>query len=56
LPPCNAALFVFIGAALIVLADTSLAINRSRGKFATERALTLVLYFTAQSFIASSVI
>ncbi len=52
----RAALFAFIGAALFVLADTSLAINRFRGEFAAERALTLVLYFTAQWFIASSVV
>jgi uncharacterized membrane protein YhhN len=52
----RAALFAFIGAALFVLADTSLAMNRFRGEFAAERALTLVLYFTAQGFIVSSVV
>lgn len=51
----RAALLAFIGAALFVLADTSLAMNRFHGEFAAERALTLFLYFSAQGFIASSV-
>ena len=52
----RAARFAFIGAALFVLADTSLAWNRFRGEFAAERALTLIIYYTAQWFIAGSVV
>jgi uncharacterized membrane protein YhhN len=52
----RAARFAFFGAALFVLADTSLALNRFRGEFAAERALTLIIYYTAQWFIASSVV
>jgi uncharacterized membrane protein YhhN len=44
-----------LGAALFVLSDTLLALNRFRGKFAAGRALTLLTYFAAQWLIASSI-
>ena len=52
----RAALFALIGAVLFVLSDTLLALNRFRGAFAADRALTLGTYYAAQWLIASSVI
>ncbi len=43
------------GAFLFVISDTTLAINRFRGKFKLARALILTTYFAAQWFIASSI-
>ncbi|HEY71197.1 MAG TPA: lysoplasmalogenase [Anaerolineae bacterium] len=48
------ALLAFIGAALFVLSDTFLALNRFRGEFAASRALSLSTYYAAQWLITSS--
>ena len=52
----RAALLAFVGAVLFVISDTLLALNRFRGEFAAERALTLGTYYVAQWLIASSII
>jgi len=44
-----------IGAALFVISDTILAIDRFRGTFKPARALNLTTYFVAQWLIASSI-
>ncbi|OQY20962.1 MAG: lysoplasmalogenase [Chloroflexi bacterium] len=51
----SGALLAPIGAALFVISDTILAINRFRGTFKPARALNLTTYFVAQWLIASSV-
>ncbi len=43
------------GAALFVVSDSALAINRFRAQFRAERALTLGTYWAAQTLIALSV-
>ena len=49
------ALAAALGAALFVLSDSLLAINRFRAPFRAERALTLGSYWAAQLLIALSV-
>ncbi|MGD2251331.1 MAG: lysoplasmalogenase [Anaerolineales bacterium] len=49
------ALLGFAGAALFVISDSVLALNRFRGEFASARALTLTTYYAAQWLIALSV-
>jgi uncharacterized membrane protein YhhN len=51
----DAALLAAIGAALFVVSDSALALNRFRAPFRAERALTLGTYWTAQTLIALSV-
>ncbi|MGD8554822.1 MAG: lysoplasmalogenase [Anaerolineales bacterium] len=51
----KAALLGFAGAALFVISDSILAINRFRGEFASARALTLTTYYAAQWLIALSI-
>jgi len=51
----EAALSAALGAALFVVSDAALAINRFRAPFRAERALTLGTYWTAQTLIALSV-
>jgi len=51
----DAALSAAMGAALFVVSDSALAINRFRAPFRAERALTLGTYWTAQTLIALSV-
>lgn len=51
----SGALPASVGAALFVISDTILAINRFRGEFKPARALTLTTYFAAQWLIAGSV-
>ncbi|TSA17709.1 MAG: lysoplasmalogenase [Betaproteobacteria bacterium] len=50
----EAALSAAVGAALFVVSDSALAINRFRAQFHAERALTLGTYWTAQTLIALS--
>jgi uncharacterized membrane protein YhhN len=45
----------FLGAALFVISDAILAVNRFRFKFTSARALNLLTYFAAQYLIASSI-
>ena len=49
------ALLGFAGAALFVISDSILALNRFRGEFASARALTLTTYYAAQWLIALSI-
>ena len=49
------ALWAFIGAALFVVSDSALAINRFRAPYGAAQALVLSTYFAAQWFIARSV-
>jgi uncharacterized membrane protein YhhN len=49
------ALLGFAGAALFVISDSVLALNRFRGEFASARALTLTTYYAAQWLIALSI-
>jgi uncharacterized membrane protein YhhN len=51
----EAALSAALGAALFVVSDSALAINRFRAQFRAERALTLGTYWAAQTLIALSV-
>jgi uncharacterized membrane protein YhhN len=51
----DAALAAALGAALFVVSDSVLAINRFRAQFYAARALTLGTYWTAQVLIALSV-
>ncbi len=51
----DAALSAALGAALFVVSDSLLAINRFRAQFHAERALTLGTYWTAQLLIALSI-
>jgi uncharacterized membrane protein YhhN len=51
----SGALLASVGAALFVISDTILAIDRFRGAFKPARALNLTTYFAAQWLIASSV-
>ncbi len=51
----DAALAAALGAALFVVSDSVLAINRFRAKFRAERALTLGTYWTAQLLIVLSI-
>lgn len=51
----DAALAAALGAALFLVSDSVLAINRFRAKFHAARALTLGTYWTAQVLIALSV-
>ena len=51
----DAALMAALGAALFVVSDSLLAINRFRAQFHAERALTLGTYWTAQVLIALSI-
>jgi uncharacterized membrane protein YhhN len=51
----DAALSVALGAALFVVSDSLLAINRFRAPFRAERALTLGSYWMAQILIALSI-
>ena len=51
----EAALWAALGAALFVLSDSILAINRFRAPFRAERALTLGSYWMAQTLIALSI-
>jgi len=49
------ALLAFIGAALFVISDSALAVNRFRGQYYAATALVLGTYFAAQWLIALSV-
>jgi len=49
------AILAAIGAALFVISDTVLAINRFRYRFSLARLLNLTTYFAAQVLIASSI-
>lgn len=51
----DAALLAALGAALFVVSDSALAINRFRAPFRAERALTLGTYWLAQLLIALSI-
>ena len=51
----RAAWLGFLGAALFVLSDSFLAVNRFRGAFDSARLLTLSTYYAAQWLIASSI-
>jgi uncharacterized membrane protein YhhN len=51
----DAALSAALGAALFVVSDSLLAINRFRAQFHAERALTLGTYWAAQLLIALSI-
>ena len=51
----DAALMAALGAALFVVSDSVLAINRFRAQFHAERALTLGTYWMAQLLIALSI-
>ena len=51
----DAALAGALGAALFVVSDSVLAINRFRAQFHAERALTLGTYWTAQLLIVLSI-
>jgi uncharacterized membrane protein YhhN len=51
----DAALSAALGAALFVVSDSVLAINRFRAKFHAERALTLGTYWMAQMLIVLSI-
>lgn len=51
----DAALMAALGAALFVVSDSILAINRFRAQFHAERALTLGTYWMAQLLIALSI-
>jgi uncharacterized membrane protein YhhN len=51
----EAALAAASGAALFVISDSALAINRFRRPFQAERALTLGTYWAAQTLIALSI-
>ena len=51
----EAALAATLGAALFVISDSALAINRFRAPFHAERALTLGTYWAAQTLIALSI-
>jgi uncharacterized membrane protein YhhN len=51
----EAALAGALGAALFVISDSALAINRFRAPFHAERALTLGSYWMAQTLIALSI-
>ncbi len=51
----DAALSAALGAALFVVSDSVLAINRFRVQFHAERALTLSTYWTAQTLIVLSI-
>lgn len=53
--PGSSTLFAFVGAALFVLSDSSLAVNRFVTKYRGERLITLGLYYAAQWLIALSV-
>ena len=53
--PGSNTLFAFVGAALFVLSDSSLAVNRFVTKYRGERLVTLGLYYAAQWLIALSV-
>jgi uncharacterized membrane protein YhhN len=48
------ALLAFIGAALFVISDTFLALNKFGEPFLAARALTLTTYFSAQWLISNS--
>lgn len=50
-----AALAAALGAALFVISDSVLAINRFRAHFRAERAVTLSTYWAAQTLIALSI-
>ncbi|MCP4370587.1 MAG: lysoplasmalogenase, partial [Deltaproteobacteria bacterium] len=49
------ALLAFAGAALFVLSDSALALNKFGEPFAAARALTLTTYFSAQWLIGLSI-
>jgi uncharacterized membrane protein YhhN len=49
------ALWAAVGAALFVVSDSLLAINRFRAPFPAERGLTLGTYWSAQTLIALSI-
>jgi len=53
--PQLGSLIVFLGAILFALSDFVLSLNRFQGAFKFARAVTLALYFTAQTLMAASV-
>lgn len=53
--PQPESLIVFLGALLFALSDFVLSLNRFQGTFKFGRAVTLALYFTAQTLMAASV-
>lgn len=53
--PNTKTLFAFIGAALFVISDSTLAVNRFVNKFHSAQAIILGTYFAAQWLIALSV-
>jgi uncharacterized membrane protein YhhN len=51
----SGSLLAFLGAALFLISDSALAINRFRGQYQSAQALILSTYFAAQWLIARSV-